>query len=86
MNEARIAEIRRRIEASLQPSSLEIEDESHLHVGPEGAKDGRGHFRVRISSSKFNGLRLIQQHRLIYDAVGDLMDSDIHALSIEIVA
>ena len=85
MNEARIAEIRRRIEASLRPASLEIEDESHLHVGHEGAKDGRGHFRVRISSRKFNGLRLVQQHRLIYDAVGDLMDSDIHALSIEIV-
>ena len=85
MNEARISEIRRRIEASLQPTRLEIEDESHLHIGHEGAKDGRGHFRVRISSSKFQGLRLLQQHRLIYDAVGDLMDSDIHALSIEII-
>ena len=85
MNEARITEIRRRIEASLQPTRLEIEDESHLHVGHEGAKDGRGHFRVLISSSKFNGLRLLEKHRLIYDAVGDLMDSDIHALSIEII-
>ena len=85
MNEARIAEIRRRIEASLQPTSLEIEDESHLHVGHAGAKDGRGHFRIRISSSHFNGLGLLQQHRLIYEAVGDLMDSDIHALSIEVL-
>ena len=85
MTQARIDEIRRRIEANLAPESLEIEDESHLHVGHAGAKDGRGHFRIRIASSKFSGLRPLQQHRLVYEAVGDLMDSDIHALSIEVV-
>ena len=85
MNQARIAEIRRRLEADLEPSHLEILDESHQHVGHEGARDGRGHFRIRISSHKFNGLRMLQKHRLIYEAVGDLMETDIHALSIELV-
>lgn len=84
MNTKRIQEIRHRIQSALEPESLEILDESHLHVGHEGAKDGRGHFRIKISSSKFNGLRMLQQHRLIYDALGDLMQTDIHALSIDI--
>ena len=83
MNEARITEIRRRLEATLEPTQLEIVDESHKHVGHAGARDGRGHFHVRIASAQFVGLPPLQRHRLIYDAVGDLMDTDIHALSIE---
>lgn len=83
MNESRITEIRARIDAALQPSDLEIIDDSHKHVGHAGAKDGRGHFRVRIVSERFAGLRPLQCHRLIYDALGDLMETDIHALSIE---
>lgn len=63
--------------------SLEIVDESHKHVGHAGAKDGRGHFFVRVTSEKFEGLRPLQRHRLVYAAVGDLMETDIHALSIE---
>ncbi len=82
MNESRIEKIRERIAAALQPESLDIVDESHKHVGHAGAKDGRGHFHVTIVSDKFKDLPPIQRHRLIYDAVGDLMDSDIHALSI----
>jgi BolA protein len=74
--------IRRRLDAALQPTDLEIIDESHKHVGHAGAKDGRGHFKVTIVSKKFAGLRSLQRHRLVYDAVGDLMDTDIHALSI----
>ena len=82
----RIELIRERISQALQPSHLEIIDESHLHAGHEGARDGRGHFRVRVASSRFSGLRPLQQHRLIYEAVGDLMETDIHALAIEIVS
>jgi len=82
VNDARIAEIRARIDAALQPSDLEITDESHKHVGHAGAKDGRGHFHVRVVAERFAGLRPLQCHRLIYDAVGDLMNTDIHALSI----
>ena len=83
MSEERIEKIRERINAALQPAALEIIDESHKHVGHAGALDGRGHFQVTIVSDKFQDLPPIQRHRLIYDAVGDLMDSDIHALSIK---
>jgi len=81
----REAAIKDRITQALQPTQLEIINESHLHAGHEGAKDGRGHFRVRIASPQFNGKTLIQRHRLVYEAVGDLMDSDIHALAIEVL-
>jgi BolA protein len=83
MNEARIAAIRDRIEQALAPAALEVIDESHKHIGHEGAKDGRGHFLVKITSDRFQGLRPLQRHRLVYEAVGDLMQTDIHALSIE---
>lgn len=78
-----MAEIRRRLESAFQPQELELVDEGHLHVGHEGAKDGRGHFRVRIVSDRFSGQSEISRHRLIYSAMGDLMQSDIHALAIE---
>ncbi len=84
MNAERIERMRERLTAELQPTHLEIIDESHLHVGHAGAKEGKGHFRVRIASPKLEGLRPLQRHRLIYDALGDMMDTDIHALSIEV--
>lgn len=82
-NEWRIAELRRRLERALAPEHLEIIDESHLHIGHAGARDGRAHFRVLIRSGRFAGLSPIARHRLVYEAVGDLMQSDIHALSID---
>lgn len=78
----RIAAIRSRLEASLVPDFLEVRDDSHLHAGHEGARDGRGHFHVEISSARFQGLSPIARHRLVYEALGDLMETDIHALSI----
>lgn len=82
MNNERIEKIRQRITAALQPESLEIIDESHKHAGHAGAKDGRGHFQVTIVAEQFEGLPPIKCHRLVYEAVGDLMETDIHALSI----
>jgi BolA protein len=79
----RSALIRARIEAALAPAQLEVRDESHLHAGHAGARDGRGHFRVRVVAERFAGLPRLARHRLVYDAVGDLMQSDIHALAIE---
>ncbi|WP_346426831.1 BolA family protein [Wenzhouxiangella sp. XN201] len=79
----RPAMIRERLEAALAPDELEIVDESHLHRGHPGAKDGRGHFRVRIVSDVFAGLPRLARHRRVYAAVGDLMTTDIHALNIE---
>lgn len=79
----RVAMIRERIEEALRPDELEIVDESHLHVGHPGARDGRGHFRVRIVSDVFAGLPRLARHRRVYAAVGNLMKTDIHALNIE---
>ncbi|MDR0182328.1 BolA family transcriptional regulator [Lysobacter sp. UC] len=80
--EQRVAAIRAAIESALAPLSLEIEDESHRHAGHAGAADGRGHFRVDVVSDAFSGLGPIARHRAIYAALGELMLTDIHALSI----
>lgn len=83
VNEARVARIRTLLEQALAPQSLEVIDESHLHVGHAGARDGRGHFRIRIVAEQFAGLPRLARHRMIYDALGDMMETDIHALAIE---
>lgn len=75
--------IRQRLTDHLSPSRLEITNESHLHAGHPGARDGRGHFAVTIESEQFCGLRPIARHRLIYQALGTMMTTDIHALRIE---
>ena len=80
--EERVAAIRAAIEAALAPLSLEIEDESHRHAGHAGAPDGRGHFSADVVSEAFAGLGPIARHRAVYAAVGELMTTDIHALSI----
>ncbi|MFV8835237.1 BolA family transcriptional regulator [Aquisalimonas sp.] len=83
MTQERVAMIRQRLEAALPVRHIEIEDESHLHAGHAGAKDGGGHFRVLVVSDAFHGEPRIKRHRLVYDAMGDAMRRDtIHALSI----
>lgn len=82
LREQRVGAIRAALEAALAPLSLEIEDESHRHAGHAGAADGRGHFRVDVVSEAFAGLGPIARHRAVYAALGDLMTTDIHALSI----
>jgi BolA protein len=79
----RVEKIRGRLTEKLQPTHLDIIDQSHLHAGHAGAKEGKGHFAVEITSSVFADKSIIQRHRLVYDALGDLMQSDIHALSIK---
>jgi BolA protein len=61
---------------------IELIDESHLHAGHAGARSGGRHYRLDIESSEFAGRRLMERHRIIYTALGDLMQRDIHALSI----
>lgn len=78
--------IRQRLEKALAPLELHVADESHLHVGHAGARDGRGHFRVRIVAQAFAGLNSLQRHRLVYDALGEIMQHEVHALSIEALA
>ena len=74
---------RARLTAALQPDALEIVDESARHAGHAGAASGGGHFIVNIVSAAFQGKNLIQRHRMVYDAVGDMMHTEIHALSIQ---
>ncbi|MBI2398206.1 MAG: BolA family transcriptional regulator [Xanthomonadales bacterium] len=81
--EQRVAEIRRRLEAAFRPVALDVIDDSHKHAGHEGARDGRGHFRVQISAEAFRGRPPLAQHRAIYAALGELMTTDIHALAIQ---
>jgi BolA family transcriptional regulator, general stress-responsive regulator len=67
--------------AQLSPVALEIRDDSAKHAGHAGAKSG-GHYAVSIVAARFAGLSTMQRHRLVYDAVGDLVQQRIHALSI----
>lgn len=83
MTASRVEKIEEVLREALSPTELRIKDQSHLHAGHEGARDGRGHFDVFIVSAKFEGLRSLQRHRLIYAALGELMDTDIHALRIK---
>jgi BolA protein len=83
MSSDRIDRIRTRLTQALQPDSLEITDESAKHAGHAGAASGGGHFIVHIVAAAFQDKNLIQRHRLVYDALGDMMQRDIHALSIQ---
>ena len=83
MSASRVEKIENALRETFSPSELRIKDQSHLHAGHQGAQDGRGHFEVFIVSEKFEGLRSLQRHRMIYAALGELMDTDIHALRIK---
>ncbi len=83
-NQERLDKIRRLLVDSLAPTYLEIIDDSHQHIGHAGARNG-GHFTVKIASPKLDGMTLIKQHRLIYQALDTMMQSEIHALSIQVM-
>jgi BolA protein len=70
------------LQAALSPDSLVVQDDSHLHAGHAGAREGR-HFSVQIVSSRFNGLSRVARHRLVYDSLHDLIPRGIHALAID---
>lgn len=79
----RNTEIRTRLENALHPTELILEDQSQQHVGHAGAAHGAGHFAVKIVSEAFRGKSVLERHRMIYKALGELMETDIHALSIK---
>ncbi|MGH8117032.1 MAG: BolA family protein [Rhodanobacteraceae bacterium] len=81
MSAASIEAIRAKLEHAFAPTALEVLDEGYLHIGHPG--EGTGHFRVRIASAAFAGKSRVQQHRMVYDALGDLIGRGIHALAIE---
>ncbi len=79
----RKSEITRTLKEAFDPETLGVEDESYMHVGHEGAKDGRGHFRVLMIASVFDEKSMIERHRMIYRVLDDMMRNDIHALAID---
>jgi BolA protein len=82
----RVKMIRERLTEAFTPLQLEVADESHKHVGHAGARGGGGHFSVYLISPAFTGKTLIQRHRMVYEALGDAMNQDIHAVSIKALA
>jgi BolA protein len=82
----RVTMIRERLTDALSPESIDIVDESHKHAGHEGARSGGGHFVVTIVSDAFRGKRPLERHRMVYDALGEAMNREIHALSIKAYA
>jgi BolA family transcriptional regulator, general stress-responsive regulator len=69
--------------AALEPTVLEIIDESHKHAGHAGAREGGGHYVLNIVSAQFSGSNTVARHRMIYSALGELMKREIHALTIQ---
>ena len=68
------------------PTEILVKDQSHLHAGHAGAREGKGHFDVKIVSEKFVEQSRINRHRMVYDALGSFMQSDIHALRINAIS
>lgn len=86
MTAERVQRIRQALIAELAPDEIDVLDESHKHIGHAGARSGLGHFAVVIRSARFAGHSLLERHRLVYDALGDMMRTDIHAVSIRALA
>jgi BolA protein len=82
----RVQQIHARLEAAFSPSHLQVKDQSHLHAGHAGARDGMGHFEATIVADAFAGKSRIERHRLVFAALGPMMQTDIHALKINAYA
>ena len=86
MSENRLKLIKTVLTENFSPLNLEIIDESDAHIGHAGAKSGKGHFKISIISKDFLGKTLIQRQKLVYNALKNLMETDIHALSMSTLA
>lgn len=82
MSGNRATKIEALLSSAFSPDQILVKDQSHLHAGHAGAEDGRGHFEVIIVAEAFRDCSRIETHRLVYDALGEMMTTDIHALSI----
>lgn len=76
------AQIEAALREALAPTDIEVRDDSHLHAGHAGAREG-GHYKVVLRSARFDGLSRVARHRLVYHALGTMMRSGIHALAID---
>ena len=79
-NATRIEKMTALLQAALSPTALEIQDEGQSHLGHAGAKLGKGYFFVSITSEKFGGKSRVVQHQMVYKALGEMLETDIHAL------
>lgn len=86
MTTDRITLIGTRLKQELKPVRLRVVDESHKHAGHAGARSGMGHYHLTIVSERFSNVQPLERHRMVYEALGDLMKTDIHALSIKAFA
>ncbi|MDF1653728.1 MAG: BolA family transcriptional regulator [Coxiellaceae bacterium] len=82
--EQRLAEVKERL-ATLSPSQLIVTDESYKHKGHPGAATGMSHFHVEISADALNGKNRVSQHRMIYSALDDLINTELHAVRITLL-
>ena len=82
LNPQRVERIRALLVEALDPAAIEVVDDSHKHAGHAGARGGQGHFSVDIVSAAFAGKLPLARHRLVYAALGEMMQTDIHALAI----
>jgi BolA protein len=82
LNPERVERIRGLLMNALEPVSLHVNDDSHKHAGHAGARDGQGHYSVHVVSQAFAGKPPLARHRLVYAALGAMMQTDIHALAI----
>ena len=81
-SEARVERIRALVQDRLRPQRLEIRDDSAAHAGHAGAADGKGHFRLLVVADCFSGRTLVQRHRLVHDALAEMLRDEIHALAL----
>lgn len=86
MTAERVVAIDRRLRDAFAPEALEVEDDSAAHAGHVGARSGKGHFNVLIVAESFAGKPPLARHRMVYEALGELMHTDIHALSVKALA
>ena len=82
-NSERIPRIKEKLLSGLDAERVDVIDESHKHAGHAGAKTGMGHFEVHIVAAAFTGKSLLERHRMVYEVLGDMIQNDIHALSIK---
>jgi BolA family transcriptional regulator, general stress-responsive regulator len=79
--------IRQKLAAGLEPSNLEVTDESHLHAGHSGAREGgQTHYRIKVASTRFSGKGRIERHRMVYALLADEIAEGVHALALQTLA
>ena len=81
----RVERIQALLQSALTPAECVVDDESHLHAGHAGAASGGGHYRLRLVSTHFEGLSKVARHRLVYDALHEMMRQEIHALAMTLL-